>query len=150
MMNIGIASDHGGYKLKEKLIKYLKQKRCNVIDYGTDSEVSCDYPDYAYKLCKGILDSEVDLGIAICKTGIGMSIACNKIKGIRCAKVSNSKEAKMCKLHNNANVIAFSAQILTLEAKDIIDEFITNKFSNEERHINRINKIEKLEEDNEL
>ena len=149
-MNIGIASDHGGYKLKDKLIKYLKQKGCNVIDYGTDSTNSCDYPDYAYKLCKGILNNEAELGIAICKTGIGISIACNKIKGIRCAKVSNSKEAKMSKLHNNANVIALSGEMLTFEAKDIIDEFITNKFSNEERHINRINKITKLEEDNEL
>ena len=149
-MNIGIASDHGGYKLKDKLIKYLKQKGCNIIDYGTDSTNSCDYPDYAYKLCKGILNNEAKLGIAICKTGIGISIACNKIKGIRCAKVSNSKEAKMSKLHNNANVIALSGEMLTFEAKDIIDEFITNKFSNEERHINRINKITKLEENNEL
>ena len=149
-MNIGISSDHGGFKLKEKLIKYLRGKGCNVIDYGTDSTESCDYPDYAYKLCKGINNKEVDLGIAICKTGIGMSIACNKIKNIRCAKVSDCIEAKMCRLHNDANIIALSASIVTFEAKDIVDAFITTKFSNEERHINRINKITKLEEDNEL
>ena len=149
-MNIGISSDHKGYKMKEKLIKYLEQKRCNVVDYGTDSIESCDYPDYAYKLCNGVNNGEVSLGIAICGTGIGISIACNKIKGIRCAKVSNSKEAKMSKLHNDANIVALSSNMILFEAKDIIDEFILTKFSNEERHINRINKITKLEQDNEL
>ena len=149
-MNIGISSDHGGYILKQKLIKYLKQKGCNVIDYGTNSLESCDYPDYAYKLCNGIINKDVELGIALCKTGIGISIACNKMPSIRCAKVDSSKDAKMAKLHNNANVIAFSGKTLTFIAKDIIDEFITTKFSNEERHNNRLNKITKLEIDNEL
>lgn len=149
-MNIGISSDHGGYTLKQKLIKYLKKKGCNVVDYGTNSLESCDYPDYAYNLCMGIVNKDVDLGIAICKTGIGISIACNKINSIRCAKVDNSSDAKMAKLHNNANVIAFSGRTLSFIAKDIVDEFITTKFSNEERHNNRLNKISKLEKDNEL
>ena len=149
-MKIGISSDHRGYKLKSKLIKYLKSKGCNVIDYGTNSEEAVDYPDYAYKLCKGLIDKEVELGIAICGTGIGISIACNKLKGIRCAKVDNSKDAKMSKLHNNANIVAFSANKFLFEAKDIVDEFIETKFSNEERHILRINKITELENNNEL
>ena len=149
-MNIGIASDHRGYKLKSKLIKYLKLKGCNVVDYGTDSEVSCDYPDYAYKLCSGIKSGEVNLGVAICGTGIGISIACNKINGIRCAKVSSSHEAHMARLHNDANIVAFGEATLTFIAKDIIDEFVTTKFSNGERHIKRIEKITNLEKDNGL
>ena len=149
-MKIGISSDHKGFKLKTKLIKYLLLKGCKVTDYGCDNELSCDYPDYAYKLCEGINNKEVELGIAICGTGIGISIACNKVDGIRCAKVDNSNDAHMAKLHNDANIIAFSGNTLTFIAKDIVDEFITTKFSNEERHVNRIKKITKLEKDNEL
>ena len=145
-MNIGIASDHKGYKKKQKLIKYLQKKYGNVIDYGTDSIESVDYPDYAQKLCLDIVNGKIDFGILICYTGIGMSIAANKINGIRCAKVDNNNEAKFSRLHNDANVLAISAKKFTFEMKDFIDIFLNTKFSNEERHIIRIEKLTKLEE----
>ncbi|MGI6324924.1 MAG: ribose 5-phosphate isomerase B [Bacilli bacterium] len=147
-MNIGIASDHRGYKLKEKLTKYLMKKHYNVINYGTDSIESVDYPDYAIKIGDGINKKEIDLGIIICGTGIGVSIVCNKIKGIRCAKVNNIKEAKMARAHNDANVLAIGSDLWLITAKDIVDAFINTPFSNEERHINRIAKITKIEEGN--
>ena len=91
-MKIGITSDHGGYKLKNKLIKSFRNKY-DILDYGTDSEESVDYPDFAFKLGEAILRKEIDFGIAICKTGIGMSISLNKVKGIRCAKIDNLEDA---------------------------------------------------------
>ena len=109
-MKIGIASDHRGYKIKEMLKDYLDNVY-EVVDYGTDSDESTDFPIYAKKLGKGIQKKEVDLGIAICGTGIGMSICLNKMKGIYCAKVSNESEAILCKSHNNANVIALSEEV---------------------------------------
>ena len=148
-MNIGIASDHRGFEIKQKLTNYLTKKGYNVINYGTDSKESVDYPDYAFKLCESLTQNEIIYGIALCGSGIGISIACNKVKGIRCAKVSNEKEAKLCRLHNNANVIALSAEMSLLEIKDIIDAFLTTNFSEEERHIKRIEKIGKYEARNE-
>lgn len=145
-MKIGIASDHRGFLLKQKLTKYLEKKEYNVINYGTNSNESVDYPDYAFKLCNGLIKEEVDFGIAICGTGIGISIACNKVKGIRCAKVSNEKEAMMSRKHNNANIVAISADMSLLEAKDIIDMFLITNFTNEDRHIQRIQKITDYEE----
>ncbi|MBE6153354.1 MAG: ribose 5-phosphate isomerase B [Firmicutes bacterium] len=148
-MNIGIANDHRGYELKQKVTNYLTKKGYNVINYGTDSKENADYPDYAFKLCEGITQNEIIYGIAICGTGIGISIACNKVKGIRCAKVCNDKEAKLCRLHNDANVIALNSSMNILEVKDILDAFLTTKFSEEDRHIKRIEKITKYEEKNE-
>lgn len=141
-MKIGLASDHGGYKLKEKLKNYLKKIKIEIIDYGTDSTESVDYPDFAHKLCKGINNNDVDYGIAICSTGIGISIACNKVKGIRCAKVDNVEEAKMTRLDNDANCLALNGRMPTYLAKDIIDTFINTDFSNLERHKRRIKKLE--------
>jgi len=148
-MNIGIANDHRGYELKQKVTSYLTKKGYNVVNFGTNSSGSVDYPDYAFKLCEAITKNEIIYGIAICGSGIGISIACNKVKGIRCAKVSNDKEAKLCRLHNDANVIAISSELSTLEAKDILDNFLTTNFSKEERHIKRIEKITNYEENNE-
>ena len=105
-MNIGITNDHRGLKVKHFLTNYLNELGYNVIDYGADTEEPADFPDYAKKLGLGVLSNEVELGIAICGTGIGMSIALNKMKGIYCAKVSTKSEATLCKAHNNANVIA--------------------------------------------
>ena len=141
-MKIGISSDHRGYETKQELTNILKEKGYNIIDYGTNNTESVDYPTYAFKLCEEVKKQNLDFGIAICSTGIGMSIACNKVKGIRCAKVDNTKEAILTREHNNANVIALSARKSTLELKDIIDKFLTTKFSNEERHLRRINKLE--------
>ena len=144
-MRVGIASDHKGYLKKAKLIKCL-EKEFDVIDYGTNSEASVDYSDYAEKLCLDLVKNKIEFGILICYTGIGMSIAANKIKGIRCAKVDNVTEAKLCRLHNNANVIAVSSRKSFYEIKRILIKFLKTDFSNEERHIRRINKISKLEE----
>lgn len=140
-MKIGIASDHAGYSVKQRIIAELKY---DFIDYGTDSLESVDYPDFALKLGKDI-GKQIDIGILICKTGIGMSIACNKIKGIRCAKVDNEIEAKLTREHNDANVMAISADKNFEEIKKIIEIFLNTPFSNEERHIRRINKIKEIE-----
>lgn len=143
-MKIGITNDHRGYILKEKLINFLKEKGYDVVDYGAVSEDAVDFPDYAKKLGEGVLSGEVDLGIAICGTGIGMSIALNKMKGIYCAKVSNLSEAMLSKTHNNANVMAISSD-LEDNAMDIVIKFIETPFSNIDRYIKRNNKIKDIE-----
>jgi len=140
-MKIGIASDHAGYEVKERIISELNY---DFKDYGTTSLESVDYPDFAYQLGKNI-DNEIDKGILICKTGIGMSIACNKIKGVRCAKVDNVVEAKLTREHNDANVIAISADKNFEDIKKIIEIFLNTPFSNDERHIRRVNKIKEIE-----
>ena len=144
-MNIGFASDHRGYKLKNDLIKYFKENGYNVVDYGTDSEDSCDYVDYAYKLGQGILSNEVEFGVAICGTGIGMSIALNKIRGIYCAKVSNSDEAMHTRIDNNTNCIAIGEKMPLNNAIMAIETFITTEYSYLEKHNRRINKIKDIE-----
>ncbi len=146
-MKIGITSDHRGYNLKEYLKNNLLEYE--IVDFGTNSEESVDYPDYALKLSKAVVQKEVDLGIAICGSGIGISIACNKVKGIRCAKVSSDEEAKMTRLDNDSNVVALSANCNQEEALSIVKTFITTPFSNEERHIRRINKVKQIEDLNE-
>lgn len=140
-MNIGIVSDHRGYKLKQKLIKYLLKIGYDVKDLGTTSIDPVDYPDFAFILGESVVKNEVDLGIAICGSGIGISIACNKVKGIRCAKVDSILEAKLAKLDNNANVLALNGSMPTYKAKDLIDAFLKTEFSSLERHQRRIDKI---------
>lgn len=143
-MKIGITSDHGGYDLKNKIIKYYRNK-IEIIDFGTNIKESVDYPDYAFKLGEAINNKEIDFGISICKTGIGMCIALNKIKGIYCAKLDNANDAIYAKIHNNANAISFGGAISFRKAKKLIDIFIKQSSNIEERHINRINKIRKYE-----
>ena len=145
-MNIGICNDHRGFLLKQKLIKELQNKGYNIIDCGTDSNSSVDYPDYAFKLGELLTKKEADFGIAICGTGIGISIACNKVKGIRCAKVDNCSDAKLSRLHNDANIMAINGKMTFIRAKKIVDIFLKTKFSNENRHITRLNKIKSYEE----
>ena len=145
-MRLGFASDHKGYPLKEELINHYNEKY-EVIDYGTNSEESVDYPDYAFKLGEAIIDKDVDFGIAICASGIGISIACNKVKGIRCAKVNSVDEAEWTRLDNNSQIVALGAKTISKkEAIKIIDKFIQTDFSNEERHQKRIDKITGYEE----
>ena len=146
-MKIGITNDHRGLVLKQTLTNYLENKGYNIIDYGTDSDDSVDYPDYAFKLGKSLQTKDIDLGIAICGTGIGMDIALNKVKGIRCAKASNEEEAILARSHNDANALALSAKIRSDIAKDIVDKFINTNFSNDKRHIERIQKIKEYEND---
>lgn len=144
-MKVGIAADHRGFKLKEKLKKYFNKKKIEFIDYGTDSGVSVDSFDYAMKVCEGIKKGEVDTGILICWTGNGMAIASNKVPGIMCAKVDNAREARLAKEHNDANVISFSTNLLVLEVKDIVDAFLRSRFLGEERLVRRVNKIRDYE-----
>ncbi len=142
-MKIGIVSDHRGYELKKKIIKELRN--IDFVDYGTNSTDSVDYPDYAFKLGKAINEREVELGIAICGSGIGISIACNKVKGIRCARVTTIKDVIVTRIDNNSNVIAFSSEINFKKVKRMIEEFMNTPFSNNERHQKRINKISEYE-----
>ncbi len=144
-MKIGIGSDHGGYLAKEELKKYL-QSKYEVIDFGTNSEESTDYPKYAFLVGEAIQKKNIELGILICKTGIGMSIACNKVKGVRCAKVDNMEEASLTRLHNNSNVIALSANKNIEQLKQLVDTFLTTSFSNEERHQRRNEMVDRYGE----
>ncbi len=148
-MIIGIATDHRGIKKKAKLINYLEKKGHKVINYGTDTEVSVDYPDFAFLLGEKINNKEIELGILICGTGIGMCIAANKVNGIRCAKVDNTKEAFLSRSHNDANIISLSNYMSLYKMKDIIDVFIKTPFSKEERHLRRIEKINNYHNNNE-
>lgn len=145
-MKIGITSDHRGYKLKEKVTKYLKRKGYDVIDYGTNSSDIVDYSDYGIKLGEEYANNSFDLGIAICGNGIGISIACNKVKGVRCAKVDNANDAKQARTHNDANIIAIGSKKFLFEVKDIIDAFINTPFSKIERYSRRIEKIKDYED----
>lgn len=140
---IGIGSDHGGFALKQAVIKHLEEKGYAVKDYGCYSEESCDYPVYAKAVAKGIKDGEIKQGILICGTGIGISITANKIPGIRAALCGDTFSAKATREHNDANILAMGARV-TGEglALEIVDTFLETKFSNDERHIRRINMIE--------
>lgn len=147
---IGIASDHAGYQAKEKLITYLEELGYNVNDYGTYVEgESVDYPDFAFKVGEAVANKGINKGILICKTGIGMTIACNKVMGVRCAKVENVEEARLTREHNDANVIALSALKSIEEIKNIVKVFLETNFSNESRHLKRIEKITNYEEKHE-
>lgn len=145
-MKIGIASDHRGYKTKEMLKDYLDNVY-EVVDYGTDSDESTDFPIYAKKLGKGIQKKDVDLGIAVCGTGIGMSICLNKMKGVYCAKVSNESEAILSKSHNNANVIALNEELEDNKVKELVSKFIDTPFSNINKYVKRNNMIKEIEND---
>lgn len=138
---IGLASDHRGFKLKQKLTKYLTQKGYTVIDYGCNDKTSHDYPEYGFKLGEAIRDGQIEKGIAICGSGIGISIACNKVDKVRCAKVNNVKEAKYTRKDNDANIIAINGNMPLIRAKDITDVFLKTKFSNLKRHQKRIDML---------
>ena len=141
---LAIGSDHGGFELKKFIIEQLGEE--NVKDYGTFSESSCDYPDIAFTLAKDIKKGLCDKGILICRTGVGVDICANKVKGIRCALCFNKKIGEMCKRHENANVIALPAEYITKEeALEIIDVWQNAKFEGD-RHQRRIDKISKFEE----
>lgn len=140
-MKIGICNDHRGVYLKRFLVSFLEEKGFEVINYGTDGEESVDFPDYAFKLGDAIVSGEIERGIAICGTGIGMSIALNKTKGVICAKISNASEAMFCRSHNNANCIAMSEDVSEESAKDMVIKFINTPFSNIDKYIRRNNKI---------
>ena len=144
-MRISIATDHNGVVEKQELINFINELNVNVLDCSTNNTPTDDYPDFAVIVANSVVNKETDLGILLCGTGIGMSIAANKIKGIRCAKVSSVDEARLAKEHNNANVIALSYKENMDVLKDMIKTFIETPFSNEERHARRVDKISALE-----
>ena len=146
-MKIVIATDHNGVNEKEAIINNLKDTY-EVIDMSPNNTPTDDYPTYAINVAKYVSENENSLGILLCGTGIGMSIAANKVKGIRCAHVSNIDESKLARLHNNANVIAMSYKNDINLILECINNFITTDFANEERHIRRINMITEYERDN--
>ncbi|HAR87058.1 MULTISPECIES: ribose 5-phosphate isomerase B [unclassified Clostridium] len=144
-MKIAIGSDHGGLRLKKEVIKHLEKKNIEVRDYGTYTEDSCDYPDFAEKVAEAVVAKEYDYGILICGTGIGISISANKIPGIRAALCSDTFSAHATREHNNANILAMGERVVgTGLALDIVDAFLGSTFEGG-RHENRVNKIMEIE-----
>lgn len=144
-MKIAIGSDHGGYELKGKLVKYMEDLGYEVVDHGTYSNDSVDYPDYGEKVAKSVVDGNEDLGVVICGTGIGISIAANKVKGARAALCGDAFSATMARQHNNANVIALGARVTGDElAKAILKAFLDSSFEGG-RHARRVEKIMAIE-----
>jgi ribose 5-phosphate isomerase B len=142
---IAIGSDHRGYNYKEQIKNYLLSNNYEVKDFGTDSAESVDYPDYAKKVADSIVSGESEIGVLICGTGIGVSIAANKIKGIRAANVTSEKMAEMSREHNNANIICFGGDIMDIDTViKCLGIFLKTEFGGG-RHIQRVAKIKMLE-----
>lgn len=140
---IAIASDHGGYELRHKIMEHLSKRGLEYIDCGCANPESCDYPDYGKAACAKVVSGECERAIIICGTGIGISMTANKIRGIRCALCGDCFSAKATREHNDANVLALGARVVGLDlALMIVDTFLDTPFSNDERHIRRISKIE--------
>ena len=140
---IAIGSDHGGFELKQKVIAHLKDQGREVKDFGTHSLESCDYPDFGRPVGEAVASGECEKGIVICTTGIGISIAANKVPGIRCALCHNTTTARLTREHNDANVLAIGAAMVgEIVAMDIVDTFFATDFSHGDRHQRRIDKIE--------
>ncbi len=141
-MKIAIACDHGAFEYKEMIKKMLEEQGHEVQDFGCDSKASVDYPDYAIPAAKSVADGTNERGIVICSTGIGVSICANKVKGVRCALVHDTTSARLTREHNNTNVLALG-QLVTGEtiAKEIVNVWINTEFSNDARHIRRIDKM---------
>lgn len=144
-MKVAIATDHNGVEQKIELIYFLNDLGYEVLDLSKDNNPTDDYPDFAVRVANAINEKNADLGVLMCGTGIGMSIAANKIKGIRCAKVSSEEEAFLARQHNNANIIALSYKESIENLKIMISKFLSTEFSNEERHARRVEKIGMLE-----
>ncbi len=146
-MKIGIGADHGGYELKEEIKKFLEGKGVEVVDYGTHSNDSVDYPVYSKKVSEAVANGDVEQGVLICGTGLGMSYVANKVKGVRCACVSDTFSAEMAKVHNDANIIAFGARVVGLGlATKIVEAFLGATFEGG-RHQRRVDLINKVEEE---
>ena len=147
MMKIALGSDHGGYQLKENIKEYLKELNVKYIDFGCESEKPVDYPDIGLKVAIEVKNGKCDRGILICGTGVGMSVVANKVKGIRASLCHDIFSARNAREHNDANILTLGARVIGVGlAKEIVKIWLDTKFSQEERHINRLNKI-KQEED---
>ena len=141
-MKIGIANDHGGVEVKNEILKHLVLQGYQVKNYGTDTDESVDYPIYAYKVGNAIKEHEIDIGILICKSGIGMSMAANKVKGVRCARVETVEDAALTREHNHSNVLALGARTDLETLKKIVDTFITTPYGEEERYVRRAHMLD--------
>ena len=140
---LALGCDHGCYPLMKEVIKYLEDNKIAFKNFGTDSEASVDYPVYAKKVAHAVADGVCEKGILICGTGIGISIAANKVHGIRCALCGDVFSAKATRAHNDANILAMGARVIGPGlALEIVKAFLETPFSNEERHIRRIRQIE--------
>ncbi len=147
-MKIAIASDHRGVEYKHEIIKYLENKEYEILDCSLENTPIDDYPDFAFKVCEKVVNKEAEIGILVCRTGIGMSIAANKVKGIRCAKINSEEDAILSRNDNGANVMTFNFTEDIENIKKYIDAFIEADPINDERHQRRVNKIIKYEEEN--
>lgn len=145
-MKIAMACDHGAVELKNKLKAHLQGKGMEVVDFGTHTADSCDYPDYIAPAAQAVASGECERGIVLCTTGIGVSIVANKIKGIRCALLSNTMTARLTREHNDTNMMALGAGVTgPMLAQEIVDVWLATEFSHSERHQRRIDKVMALE-----
>lgn len=145
-MKIAIGNDHAATELKMEIMEYVKSLGYEVINLGTDGHESCNYPEFGEKVGRAVVSGEADCGILICGTGVGISIAANKVKGVRCGVCSDTTTAHLIKEHNNANIIAFGARIVGSElAKDIVKSYLDAEFMGG-RHQNRIDIISEIEQ----
>ena len=145
-MKISIGCDHGALALKNKMVAHLTKKGYDVKDCGTYTADSCDYPDYAAVAAKAVASGECEKGIVLCTTGIGVSIAANKVKGIRCALLSDVMSARLTREHNDTNMMAIGAGVVgEMLALEILDTWLDTEFSHSERHQRRIDKVMALE-----
>ena len=144
-MKIAVACDHGGLELKRALVRYLEEKGHEVVDFGTNSPESCDYPDYALPAAEAVACGDCTCGIVVCGTGIGVSIAANKVPGIRCAHCHDTYSAKFTRLHNDANMLAFGQRVIGEGLMfEIVETFLHTPFEGG-RHQRRIDKIAAIE-----
>ena len=146
-MKIGIGNDHSAVEMKQEISKYLHSKGYEIVNYGTDSTESYPYPTAALNVAHAVVEKKVDCGILICGTGIGIGIAANKVKGIRCATCSEPYSAKLSKMHNNSNILSFGARVVGVElAKMIVDSWLEAEFEGG-RHAQRVQMIQDIEND---
>ena len=145
-MKISVGCDHGALNLKNKVVEHLKKNGHEVMDFGTHTAASCDYPEFAAAAAKAVASGECEKGIVLCTTGIGVSISANKVDGIRCALLSDVWSAKMTRLHNDTNMMAMGAGVVGENlALEIVDTWLGTEFSGDERHQRRIDKLMALE-----
>lgn len=146
-MRIALASDHGGFEQKEALRSWLESRGHVVTDFGTDSRMSVDYPDFAYPAAKAVAAGEADFGVLVCGTGIGMQLAANKVRGVRAANVTSVQFAHLAREHNDANVVTLSGRFVALEENEaILQEFLSTEFAGG-RHERRVAKITHIEQE---
>ena len=145
-MKISIGCDHGALTLKNKVVAHLEKQGHEVLDFGTHTAASCDYPEFAAAAARAVANGECEKGIVLCTTGIGVSISANKVDGIRCALLADVWSAKMTRLHNDTNMMALGAGVVGENlALEIVDTWVGTEFSGEERHQRRIDKLMALE-----